>query len=283
MQTSLTGASTNVNDAVVRGFGDEWSRFDQSKLDGDEFARLFESYFAIFPWRALPSNAVGIDFGCGSGRWAREVVRRVGTLHCVDASREALSVAERNLAEHSNVCFHHAAVDAVPLPDASADFGYCLGVLHHVPDTLAALTAATAKLKRGAPFLLYLYYAFDNQPPWYRLIWRATEALRYSLSRSPFAIRYWVSQLVASLVYLPVARAARLFERLGANVHSFPLSAYRRCSFYTMRTDALDRFGTRLEQRYTRAEIAAMMEQAGLTSVVFSETPPFWCAVGVRR
>jgi SAM-dependent methyltransferase len=283
MQASLSGASTNVDDAVVRGFGDEWSRFDQSRLNGDEFARLFQAYFHIFPWRALPRDAVGIDFGCGSGRWAREVARRVGTLHCVDASREALSVAQRNLAKHSNVHFHHAAVDAVPLPEASADFGYCLGVLHHVPDTLAALVAATAKLKRGAPFLLYLYYAFDNQPRWYRFIWRATEALRYGLSRSPFAMRFWVSQLVAFLVYLPVARTAWLLDRLGVNVRSFPLSAYRRCSFYTMRTDALDRFGTRLEQRFTRAEVAAMMDQAGLANVVFSEAPPFWCAVGVRR
>ena len=30
-----------------------------------------------------------------------------------------------------------------------------------------------------------------------------------------------------------------------------------------MRTDALDRFGTRLEQRFTRDEIKIMMENAG--------------------
>jgi len=49
-----------------------------------------------------------------------------------------------------------------------------------------------------------------------------------------------------------------------------------------MRTDALDRFGTRLEHRFTRAEIQEMMEAAGLKDIVFSEREPFWVACGVR-
>jgi hypothetical protein len=49
-----------------------------------------------------------------------------------------------------------------------------------------------------------------------------------------------------------------------------------------MRTDALDRFGTRLEQRFTAAEIRQMMEEAGLEKIQFSETMPFWCAVGYK-
>ena len=69
----------------------------------------------------------------------------------------------------------------------------------------------------------------------------------------------------------------------GVNVESFPLAVYRRQSFYTMRTDALDRFGTRLEQRFTRREITAMMTEAGLTDIKFSDDFPFWCAVGIKK
>jgi hypothetical protein len=49
-----------------------------------------------------------------------------------------------------------------------------------------------------------------------------------------------------------------------------------------MRTDSRDRFGTPLEQRFTRAEIADMMGQAGLENVVFSKHEPFWHAVGTK-
>ena len=47
-----------------------------------------------------------------------------------------------------------------------------------------------------------------------------------------------------------------------------------------MRTDALDRFGTRLEQRFSRNEIERMMTAAGLTDIVFSEREPYWVACG---
>jgi hypothetical protein len=50
-----------------------------------------------------------------------------------------------------------------------------------------------------------------------------------------------------------------------------------------MRTDALDRFGTRLEQRFSKNEIQQMMESAGLVDIVFREDAPFWCAVGFAR
>ena len=47
-----------------------------------------------------------------------------------------------------------------------------------------------------------------------------------------------------------------------------------------MRTDALDRFGTRLEQRFTRSEIGEMMTAAGLDDIRFSEREPYWVACG---
>jgi hypothetical protein len=83
-------------------------------------------------------------------------------------------------------------------------------------------------------------------------------------------------------IYLALARAARLAERAGMSVENVPLSVYRNRSFYVMRTDALDRFGTRLEKRSTRQEIRRMMEATGLTQIRFHDGTPFWVAVGIR-
>jgi SAM-dependent methyltransferase len=231
----------------------------------------------------LPAGAVGFDAGCGSGRWAQQVAPRVGRLHCVDASAQALEVARRNLADVDNCTFEVASVDAMSLADGSMDFGYSLGVLHHIPDTEAGLRACVRKLKPGAPFLLYLYYAFDNRPRWFRALWRASDAVRRVVSRAPGPGRYLLSQALALGVYWPLARTARLLERRGRDVESFPLSIYRDASVYVMRNDALDRFGTRLERRFTRAEITAMMTSAGLLAVRTSDAPPYWCAVGFRE
>jgi hypothetical protein len=98
----------------------------------------------------------------------------------------------------------------------------------------------------------------------------------------PHGLRYILSQVIAALVYWPLARSANLAEKLGVDVKNFPLASYRNCGFYVMRTDALDRFGTRLEQRFTKLEIKKMMESAGLVNIGFSDRI-FWCAVGYAR
>lgn len=270
----------NYDPAVVEGFGSEWQRFDQRSIEHREALELFNRYFAIFPWDTLPAKARGVDAGCGSGRWARFVAPRVGTLHCVDASAEALRVAKGNLQAFGNCRLHLATLDSMPLADCSLDFGYSLGVLHHIPDTPSALRACVRALKPGAPFLLYLYYAFDNRPAWFRAIWRASDRLRLLLSRSPSTVRNIVCDLLALSVYLPLARTAKVAARMGASVDHIPLSAYRDQSFYVMRTDALDRFGTRLEKRFRREEIRQMMAEAGLGEIQFHDGPPYWVAVG---
>ena len=98
----------------------------------------------------------------------------------------------------------------------------------------------------------------------------------------PYKLRYVSSQIISIIVYLPLARFALFLEKLNFNVSNFPLSSYKNLSFYTMRTDALDRFGTRLEQRFTRKEIKNMMRNAGLENIEFSNSKPFWVAVGYK-
>jgi ubiquinone/menaquinone biosynthesis C-methylase UbiE len=271
----------NIDNEVVAGFGDEWSRFDQTVLSEDELQRMFQNYFGIFPWDRVSADAVGFDLGCGSGRWAKLVAPRVGTLYLFDPSAEALEVAKRNLSEAANCIFEIAGADNIPLADESCEFGYSLGVLHHVPDTEAGLRACVAKLKPGAPFLLYLYYSFDNRPAWFRAVWKASDLVRQGVSRLPHSMRYGISQVFAAGVYYPLARTALVLEKLGIDPTNVPLSQYRNNSFYVMRNDALDRFGTRLEKRFSKKEIQEMMESAGLREITFSTTS-FWTAVGTK-
>ena len=256
----------NLDPKTVASFGDEWSRFDQTGMTAEEAQKVFGEYFAVFPWASLPPDAEGFDMGCGSGRWARWVAPRVGRLHCIDPSA-AIEVARANLAEAGNVAFHRTSVDETGLPPGSQDFGYSLGVLHHVPDTAAAIRSCAALLKPGAPLLLYLYYAFDNRPAWFRALWRVSDGLRRIVYRLPAGLKHVVTDLIAGVVYWPLARLSGVLEKLGVGVHGIPLSYYRKHTFYTLRTDARDRFGTPLEQRFTRAEIEKMMRAAGLDEI----------------
>jgi ubiquinone/menaquinone biosynthesis C-methylase UbiE len=272
----------NIDEKTVAGFGEEWDSFTQEKLDRVEHQLLFDQYFSVFPFDELPEGATGFDLGCGTGRWAALVAGRVGTLHCIDPAAKALAIARRRLGNFKNIHFHDCGVDDIPISDESQDFGYALGVLHHIPDTEAAMAACVRKLKTGAPFLVYLYYSFDNRPGWFKAIWKTTELGRGVISRLPFFARKAATTAIAAVVYWPLARTARLVESAGADIANLPLSEYRNRTFYTMRTDALDRFGTRLEQRFARGEVEDMMLRCGLEEIKFREGPPFWVACGCK-
>lgn len=270
-----------VDDKVIRSFGEEWTRFrhGDAAAAGDLISAV-DDYFHIFPWHELPADATGADIGCGSGRWAGFVAPRVGRLICIDGSAAAVEVARQNLGSAGNCEFRVALVTDLPLPPKSLDFAYCLGVLHHVTDTTAALKHIVSRLKPGAPFLLYLYYRLETRPWWYRALWHATRLPRAIISRTPFIVRNTISAVIAAMVYWPLARAARLAERLEFDVRGWPLTYYRSKRFYFMRCDALDRFGTLVEKRFTRDQIDSMMREAGLHRIEFSERNPYWTAVG---
>lgn len=273
---------TNMAPEVVAGFGAEWARFDQRPLDMAERDEIFQGYFGIFPWDKLGKTAAGADIGCGSGRWAKVAAPLVAKLNLVDASRQALDVARQNLAGASNVTFIEASVGGLPFDDNSLDFAYSLGVLHHVPDTQAAVNEIMRVLKPGAPFLVYLYYAFDNRPRWYRSIWRLSDGIRAIVSKLPLSLRHLVCDAVAIGVYWPFARLAKMVEAIGVNPEFMPLAFYREKSVYTLRTDALDRFGTGLEKRFTRHEITEVLETAGFSNVQFSPRMPYWVALAYK-
>ena len=272
----------NYDDKTIASFGDEWTKFDQSILNNEESIKIFNDYFNIFPWNKINISSEGFDMGCGSGRWARFILPKVGLLHCIDPSK-ALEVAKKNLISFNNTSFHNCIIEEVQLKPNSQDFGYSLGVLHHVPDTQKAINSCVYYLKSGAPLLIYLYYSFDNKPWWYRLIWKTSNILRKFISITPNFIKNIITDIIAISIYYPIAKINKFLDKLGLKTTNFPLSYYKDHTFYTMRTDSRDRFGTPLEHRFSKKQINEMLLRAGLVNIEFSDNAPFWCVVGYKE
>jgi len=273
----------NIDKKVVKDFGVEWDRFQQSELPKEELEKAWKPYFGIFPIDELDEKSIGFDMGCGSGRWAKFIADKVGTLNCIDPSNQALEVAKRNLSEFSNVNFINASVGDDALEEESQDFGYCLGVLHHVPNTLAGIKSCAIPLKQNAPFLIYLYYDFENRSFLFKWIWKLSDLLRRFVSVLPSKAKVVLAAIIALIIYLPLARFSLVVEKLGFNVRGIPLSYYRHRHYYFMRTDALDRFGTRLEKRFSRQDITSMMTEAGFKEIQFSNNRPFWVCLARKK
>jgi hypothetical protein len=107
---------------------------------------------------------------------------------------------------------------------------------------------------------------------------KISELFRRFISWMPFFLRYAPSQAIALLIYWPLARAAKYLPV----PNSWLLKFYADRSFYFIRTEALDRFGTKLEKRFTKQQIEVMLKAAGLEDIRFSDSDPYWACAACK-
>ena len=264
---------------LVARFDDEWRSF--SNVGTSEQRLIFDRYFDIVPRSLLGEGRLVLDAGCGGGRWAYQVQRAGARVVALDLGR-SIEVAERNTHPTGRVVCVQADIRTLPVRSAAFDLAYSLGVLHHLDSTEDAVRGLASAVRPGGAVLLYLYYALDNRSLAFRALFAAADAVRQVVSRLPQSAAVAVTTAVAAIVYLPLARLASALRAAGLRrlAGAVPLSFYSDLSFETMRNDSLDRFGTRLEKRFTRNEVERVLERAGLQNVVVSSGPPYWHALG---
>ena len=265
---------------VIRDFGDEWERFnflDENKLQS--LKGQFDRYMAPLPEELRKRNDLIIaDFGAGTGRWSYFLKDFAAKIYVVEPAEKAFRVLASRFRDDSKVVLLHESVESNRIPNNSLDLAVSLGVLHHIADAQGAIQKVAEKIKPGGTFLCYLYYALENKPFLYRALWRLSDLIRKVISKLPKKFKLVLADFIALTIYLPLATISRILERFGISVDSVPLHHYKDLSFHVMRNDALDRFGTTLEQRFTRNEIEQMSIKAGFIteSIVFSNQEPFW-------
>lgn len=270
----------NRDDYVISHFGGEWKAFNY--LDSEQLKDVsdqFGAYVQPLPKDFLKTGSLSIaDFGAGSGRWAHFLLEYASTLWLIEPGKESFVVLQQRFADNSKVHLLNETVSENDVPANSLDLAVSLGVLHHMPDTSLGIRDISTKIKPGGYFLCYLYYALENKPLAYRALWNISNSFRVGISKLPYGARRVVCETIAGLIYFPLAKFSKLIEKVGLSSRNIPLHHYKDMSFYVMRNDAYDRFGTSLEQRFTKAQITQMLETSDfdLATLKFSDSEPFW-------
>ena len=276
-----SGIDKNIDMKVVKSFGEEWNKFHN--FSPKVIEKICREYFDIIDETIINKDTYMIDIGCGSGRWSEYFTDKVNFIEAVDPS-DAIFAADKLLEGKDNVRITRASINTLPWPDETFDFGMSVGVLHHIPDTQSALDACVKKIKRGGHFYVYLYYKLDNRGFLFKSLFHLSDLLRKGVSKMPSAAKKTTCDVLAVFAYMPFVFTARLFFAMGYKkiATKIPLSAYANKDFYIIRNDSLDRFGTRLEQRFSRSEIESMMKRSGLTDIRFGEKSAYWHALGKK-
>jgi len=270
----------NIDSKTVASFGEEWTKFNH--FTDAEITNAGDQYFDIIPDKYITDKYI-LDVGCGTGRWTKYLVKKAKFVESIDPSA-AVYTAANFLSDCPNVRISKASVDNIPFADESFDFVFSLGVLHHIPDTARAMKDCVKKVKKGGHFMVYLYYSLDNRGLFFKFIFALSNVFRVIISHLPTGLKKTVCDLIAVCVYMPFVGLTKLFNAIGLRKATkyIPLSYYADKSFNIIKNDALDRFGTPLEQRFSKKEIQLMMEQSGLSNIVFSNNEPYWHAVGQK-
>ena len=270
----------NLDQGVIDDFGREWATFNYSN---DETAGALDAQFAAYCapidlTRFNPHTAIACDFGAGSGRWSSRLIPYFSVVHVLEPSQGAIEVLKKKFAGEPKVNVLRESVGLNSIPNSSLDFAMSLGVLHHIPDTALAIKEITRTIKPGGVFLCYLYYNLEEKPIHYRVIFRIVNALRLLISTLPHPMKRISTFIIAVIIYLPLARLSKLLAKLKMNTSNFPLHHYADMPFIMLANDALDRFGTSLEQRFSKSDIIAMLDEDffDLKTLRFSEIEPFW-------
>ncbi len=269
----------NIDNEVVKSFGDEWLKFHDFS---DEIIHdIAKEYFDILNDSIVNKHTYMLDIGCGTGRWTKFLTQKAGFIEAVDPSN-AIFAADKLLGNTENVRLTKASIDTLPFNDETFDFAMSIGVLHHIPDTQKAMQDCVKKVKRGGYFYCYLYHNLETRGWWFKTLYWLSNQLRKIVCRLPAGMKRFVSDILAIVIYMPLVLWVRFLVLIGLRkiAVKMPLSAYNNKSFFVIRNDALDKFGTRLEQRFSKKQVEEMMRNCGLENIVISPLTPFYHAIG---
>jgi ubiquinone/menaquinone biosynthesis C-methylase UbiE/uncharacterized protein YbaR (Trm112 family) len=153
--------------AAKQGFTPMWryrqqGAFEHRTLYGIKPARKAEWVEAKFASPVLAGDRI-LDAGCGSAETTRVLADKHPDAQVVGLDfSDAVRVAARGSELMPNLHFVQADIANPPFRAGTFNKVLSLGVLHHTPDTRAALAGAVRLLNAEGELLLWLYPAFGE-------------------------------------------------------------------------------------------------------------------------
>jgi ubiquinone/menaquinone biosynthesis C-methylase UbiE len=267
-QGKINSMPNNFAEDIQFTFSEEWQRFPKIL---PEHKQEFLQYFDKVNLSDLMNLRI-CDLGCGIGRWSYFLKDKCRELILIDFS-EAIFVARQNLKDASNAIFFMCDLKQLPFRDTFADFMFCLGVLHHLPTN--ALDEVRVLRKYAPSLLVYLYYALDNRPIYFRILLLLTTLLRkvFSKIRNPL-FRSLITWVATAIFYLPFVFLGTLLKPAGLSKYIPLYEGYKGKSLERIRQDVYDRFFTRIEQRFSKKQIMELKNT--FSEVIVSDKLPYW-------
>jgi len=146
--------------------GGEWLSF-RKKLN---WAVKTEPYILKYINNKILKNKKVLDVGCGQGFLVSLVAPKCQEITGMDSSSNSLQKAKKGIDEFNlnNVKLIQGDAENLPFENNSFDVVYCIGVLHHTPDTQKGIDEIYRVLKPNGKTIIMFYRKFT--PKWFAVI-----------------------------------------------------------------------------------------------------------------
>lgn len=242
-----------LRDETAHRFGYEWNEFSQ--FDVEEEVVSLVTWFK--PRRLEDLAGLNVfEAGCGMGRHATIACRYgVKTLVGLDLG-SAVEAAFKNTRHLPAVCIVQGDIYHPPLRPGAFDAGFCLGVLHHLPDPARGFRALAPAVRDGGWFQVWVYGREGNG--W---IVYLVDPIRRVTSRMPLG---WLKQL-SLLLSVPLLVCARTIYQLPWLGRRLPYASYIRWlapfSLTKVHAIVLDHALTPVAHYMSRADVEDLVRQ----------------------
>ena len=247
----IDGIPRFVSDQHLESFGHQWTTFEVAHDDEDRATFEAKTGVALNQLRGMRV----LDAGCGGGRYSKICGENGAIVIGADHTR-AVDKARQLCAHLPDVHFVQADLKQLPLEQASFDFVFSIGVMHHDANTRAVFDAVAKMVKPGGRYSVWLY---RRNQWWQELI---NTALRALTSRLPAAVLMPFCHLGAVLGSIPVIN--RTLNKV-VNFSAHPSYENRVC-------DTFDWWAPRFQYHHTVNELTSWFTEAGFSQL--KELPP---------
>lgn len=241
----------------TRGLASEDPR--ERLREAEEFRYAVDEHIPRFARFTAANGLRVLEIGVGAGtdfvQWLRNGATAVG----VDLSPGSLQEAKARVEAEGLAGGELLVADAesLPFPDASFDVVYSYGVLHHSPDTRAAIREVHRVLKPGGEARLMIYHV----PSWTGLMlwavhgaaklrpWLSPRRAIYDHLESPGTKAYTLGEarrLLADFEHVELSTALLAGDLLAMKASSRYQSSLARLAWALYPRGLIRRFGARL-------------------------------------
>ncbi len=242
-ETAITGGSPER-------FGYEWAEYHELSAAYEEQFRRWLPFYAPEDWR----GKAFLDTGCGMGRnsyWPLSYGARSGK--GIDVDDRSLAAARRTLQPFDNVAVEKCSAYDISDRDAF-DIVFSIGVIHHLEWPEKALAAMTKAARPGGDVAIWVYGRENNG--W--LLWCLDPARKILFSKLPISCVHALSTIPTAILWIAL--------RLGLNRLSY-FRLIRTFSFRHLKSIVFDQMLPRIANYWTKDEVRALMQNAGLEDV----------------